>query len=174
MRASSPQFSWGTVMGVPNMTPDELRALRAQLDALVKRAPEFRDHLLVIERELRRFGTAWRQHFERLFPPGTDLAQVRLGWIIPPPQREPTSAVRTDQKPLSRDEAIRVQLKNDGIRPGHPIPERAFGRAVRELAKVPEKVPPKDLSPRGWNNKHLARLARKMLETSEAEDLKKT
>jgi hypothetical protein len=78
----------------------------------------------------------------------------------PPPPEQP----EPELKPLSREDAIRSQLKQYGIiTAGQSIPEQSFGKAVRKLAGQPDAVPPKGQPPRGWGDKWLANLARKML-----------
>jgi hypothetical protein len=72
-------------------------------------------------------------------------------------------ALPKEEIPPTREEAIRLQLKADGIRTGQSIPEQTFGRRIRARCKIADAVPPRRNPPRGWGDKHLARLAREML-----------
>jgi hypothetical protein len=64
---------------------------------------------------------------------------------------------------LTRDQALRRQIEITGTIAGRAILEQEFGKAVRRLCGVPNATPPHDRPPRGWGNKHLARLARQIV-----------
>ena len=71
------------------MSPDELQRVFATFMALQKKlgheGPALRDAALQFGRGLSQTLTVFHKHLASQFPPGTDLSQVRLGWVIPPP-----------------------------------------------------------------------------------------
>jgi hypothetical protein len=93
------------------MSPDELQRVFAAFMALQKKlgheGPALRDAALQFGRGLSQTLTVFHKHLASQFPPGTDLSQVRLGWVIPPPGER--TAAPPDPGDNSSDEAMQAE-----------------------------------------------------------------
>jgi hypothetical protein len=96
--------------------------------------------------------------------PEYDANQLSLSLPQPPTANPPDATGAPPAKRLSREEALHHQIRKDGLRKGDAIPEQTFGKAVRKLAEE-DALSPHGIPKRGWGDKHLARLARKILTT---------
>jgi hypothetical protein len=97
------------------MSPDELQGVLAAFIAWQKQLGQegsaVRDAVLELERGWRRAVAAggaqlaaYRARIASQFPPGTDLSQVRLGWVIPRSGRPTAAPPDPGEKPT--DEAM--------------------------------------------------------------------